>query len=224
MMRYTDFSWHDAVLMLQGLGVSVALFGATTLIGLVIGLAWATLRYYRVPVLAHLAALLAELLKNSPVLVQLFLVFFGLPVLLEMDLTPVQAALITLSGNTAAFIYVIAVAAIESVGRDQLETARVFGLSRWQTLRRVVAPQAAAFALGPLAGLLINQLQVTSLISVIGVVDLTKVGAILNLRTLKPFIVWSVIGLLYYLMARLIAAACARVETRLRAHREWKGL
>ena len=223
-MRYTDFTPHDLILLLQGLGVSVALFAATTAIGLVLGLAWALLRYYRTPLLSPLAALLAELLKNSPVLVQLFLVFFGLPVLLETELTPVQAALITLSGNTAAFIYVIAVSAIESVGRDQLEAARVFGLSRWQILRRIVAPQAAAFALGPMTGLLVNQLQVTSLISVIGVVDLTKVGAILNLRTLKPFIVWTVIGLLYYLMARLIAKACARVETRLRAHSEWKGL
>jgi glutamine transport system permease protein len=223
-MRDTAFTAHDLVLLLQGLGVSVALFAATTMIGLAIGLAWALLRWYRVPLLSHLAALLAELLKNSPVLVQLFLVFFGLPVLLETDLTPVEAALITLSGNTAAFIYVIAVSAIESVGREQLETARVFGLSRWQVLRRVVMPQAAAFALGPLTGLLVNQLQVTSLISVIGVVDLTKVGAILNLRTLQPFIVWTVIGVLYYLMARLIAVACARLETRLRAHREWKGL
>lgn len=223
-MRYGDFTPHDLLLLLQGLGVSVALFAATTAIGLLIGLGWAMLRYYRTPLLAPLAAAVAELLKNSPVLVQLFLVFFGLPVLLETDLTPVQAAFITLSGNTAAFIYVIAVSAIESVGRDQLETARVFGLSRWQTLRRVVAPQAAAFGLGPLAGLLVNQLQVTSLISVIGVVDLTKAGAILNLRTLKPFIVWTVIGLLYYLMARLIAATCARAETRLRAHSQWKGL
>jgi polar amino acid transport system permease protein len=223
-MRYTEFTPHDVLLLLQGLGVSVALFAAATVIGLTIGLAWALLRYYRVPLLAPCAAFVAELLKNSPVLVQLFLVFFGLPVLLETDLTPVQAALITLSGNTAAFIYVIAVSAIESVGRDQLETARVFGLSRWQTLRRIVAPQAAAFSLGPLAGLLVNQLQVTSLISVIGVVDLTKAGAILNLRTLKPFIVWTVIGLLYYLLARLIARACARAETRLRAHGQWKGL
>jgi len=223
-MQYTDFAPHDLILLLQGLGVSIALFAATTAIGLAIGLAWAMLRYYRTPLLSPLAALLAELLKNSPVLVQLFLVFFGLPVLLETELTPVQAALITLSGNTAAFIYVIAVSAIESVGRDQLETARVFGLRRWQILRRIVAPQAAAFALGPLTGLLVNQLQVTSLISVIGVVDLTKAGAILNLRTLKPFVVWTVIGLLYYLMARLIAKACARVETRLRAHSEWKGL
>jgi polar amino acid transport system permease protein len=223
-MRYADFTSFDLLLLLQGLGVSLALFAATTLIGTVIGLAWALLRYYRTPLLAPFVALVAELLKNSPVLVQLFLVFFGLPVLLETDLTPEQAALITLSANTAAFIYVIAVSAIESVGREQLETARVFGLSRWQTLRRIVAPQAAAFGLGPLAGLLVNQLQVTSLISVIGVIDLTKAGAILNQRTLKPFIVWTVIGLLYYLMARLIARTCARAETRLRAHSEWKGL
>jgi polar amino acid transport system permease protein len=223
-MRYAQFTPHDLLLLLQGLGVSVALFSVTTAIGVGLGLAWAMLRYYRTPLLAPFVAVLAELLKNSPVLVQLFLVFFGLPVLLETDLTPVQAALITLSANTAAFVYVIAVSAIESVGREQIETARVFGLSRWQTLRRVVAPQAAAFSLGPLTGLLVNQLQVTSLISVIGVIDLTKVGAILNLRTLKPFIVWTVIGLLYYLMARLIASACARIETRLRAHSQWKGL
>jgi polar amino acid transport system permease protein len=223
-MRYTDFTVHDILLLLQGEGVSVALFAATTAIGLMIGLTWAVLRYYRTPVLAPFFAAMAELLKNSPVLVQLFLVFFGLPVLLETDITPVQAAVITLSGNTAAFIYVIAVSAIESIGREQLETARVFGLSRWQILRKVVAPQAAAFGLGPLTGLLVNQLQVTSLISVIGVLDLTKVGAILNLRTLKPFIVWTVVGLLYYLMAKLIATTCARLETRLRAHSQWKGL
>ncbi len=223
-MRYTDFTPNDILLLLQGLGVSAALFAVTTVIGLLIGLSWAVPRYYRVPLLAPLFAAVAELLKNSPVLVQLFLVFFGLPVLLETDVTPVQAAVITLSGNTAAFIYIIAVSAIESVGREQLETARVFGLSRWQTLRRVVAPQAAAFGLGPLTGLLVNQLQVTSLISVVGVLDLTRMGAILNLRTLKPFIVWTIVGLLYYLMAKLIAKTCVRLETRLRAHTAWKGL
>jgi polar amino acid transport system permease protein len=143
-MRYTDFTHHDLILLLQGLGVSVALFAATTVIGLAIGLAWALLRYYRTPLLSPLSALLAELLKNSPVLVQLFLVFFGLPVLLQTDLTPVEAALITLSGNTAAFVYVIAVSAIESVGREQLETARVFGLSRWPREWTLLRPARCA--------------------------------------------------------------------------------
>ena len=223
-MRYGDFTPFDIVLLLQGLGVSLALFVSTTLIGLVIGTAWAVIRFYRVPVLMQVVTFVAELLKNSPVLVQLFLVFFGLPAFLKINVTPTEAAVITLSGNSAAFIYVIAVSAIESVGRDQIEAARVFGLTRWQILRRVIAPQAAAFAIGPLTGLLVNQLQVTSLISVIGVMDLTKVGNILNLRTLKPFIVWTAVGLLYYLTAKLVAYAGGRFEKRLRAHTAWKGL
>ncbi len=223
-MLYGDFTPYDLVLLLQGLGVSLALFVTTTLLGLVIGVFWAVIRFYRVPVLSRIVALVAELLKNSPVLVQLFLVFFGLPAFLKINVTPTEAAVITLSGNSAAFIYVIAVSAIESVGRDQIEAARVFGLSRWQILRRVIAPQAAAFAIGPLTGLLVNQLQVTSLISVIGVMDLTKVGNILNLRTLKPFVVWTVVGVLYYLTAKLVAYAGSRFEQRLRAHTKWKGL
>lgn len=223
-MRYGDFTPFDIILLLQGLGVSLALFASTTLIGLLIGTLWAVIRFYRVPALMQVVTFVAELLKNSPVLVQLFLVFFGLPAFLKINVTPVEAAVITLSGNSAAFIYVIAVSAIESVGRDQIEAARVFGLTRWQILRRVIAPQAAAFAIGPLTGLLVNQLQVTSLISVIGVMDLTKVGNILNLRTLKPFVVWAVVGALYYLTAKLIADAGGRFEKRLRAHTAWRGL
>ncbi|MGO4354824.1 amino acid ABC transporter permease [Rhizobium sp. RAF36] len=223
-MRYTDFTSYDFVLLAQGLGVSVALFFGTSLIGLLIGILWAVVRFYRVPVLLQIVTFVSELLKNSPVLVQLFLVFFGLPALFHIRITPVTAATITLSANTAAFVYVIAVSAIESIGRDQIEAARVFGLTRWQVLRHVVAPQAMAFAIGPLIALLVNQLQVTSLISVIGVVDLTKIGNILNLRTLKPFIVWTAVGLLYYATAKLVALLGTRFENRLRAHSAWRGL
>jgi len=223
-MRFAAFTWYDLVLLAQGLGVSLGLFLVTSLLGLALGTLWAVIRYYRVPGLTPLVAFVAELLKNSPVLVQLFLVFFGFPAFFKLNVTPVEAAVITLTGNTAAFIYVIAVAAIDSIGRDQIEAARVFGLTRWQVLRRVIAPQAAAFAIGPLIGLLVNQLQVTSLISVIGVLDLTKIGAILNLRTLKPFIVWTAVGLLYYLAAKLVARIGWRLERRLSRYSAWRGL
>jgi His/Glu/Gln/Arg/opine family amino acid ABC transporter permease subunit len=223
-MRYADFTPYDLVLLAQGLGVSLGLFVVTSLLGLVLGTLWGVIRYYRVPVLTPAIAFVAELLKNSPVLVQLFLVFFGFPAFFKLNVTPVEAAIITLTGNTAAFIYVIAVAAIESIGRDQIEAARVSGLTRWQVLRHVIAPQAAAFAIGPLIGLLVNQLQVTSLISVIGVMDLTKIGAILNLRTLKPFIVWTVVGLLYYFAAKLLAWVGWKLERRLSRHSAWRGL
>ena len=91
-------------------------------------------------------------------------------------------------------------------------------------LRFVISPQAAAFSIGPLTALLVNQLQVTSLISVIGVMDLAKIGANLNMRTLKPFIVWTVVGILYYLSAKLVATLGARLEKRLRAHSAFRGL
>jgi His/Glu/Gln/Arg/opine family amino acid ABC transporter permease subunit len=223
-MRYSQFTPYDLVLLLHGLGVTIGIFLLTSLIGIVIGLVWAVLRFYRIPVLTPAITFLSEVLKNSPVLVQLFLVFFGFPAFFRLNVTPVEAATITLSANTAAFVYVIAVAAIESVGRDQVEAARVFGLSRWQVMRHIIASQAAAFAAGPLVALMVNQLQVTSLISVIGVMDLAKIGANLNLRTLKPFIVWTVVGILYYLAAKLVAAIGARFEKRLRAYSTFRGL
>ncbi|MBN9348502.1 MAG: amino acid ABC transporter permease [Devosia sp.] len=223
-MRYTEFTPFDLWLLTQGLGVTIGLFLATSLLGVLIGVVWGVIRFYRVPVLTQLITFVSEILKNSPVLVQLFLVFFGFPGLLKMNVTPVTAALITLSANTAAFVYVIAVSAIESIGRDQIEAARVFGLTRWQVLRHVIAPQAAAFSIGPLTALLVNQLQVTSLISVIGVMDLAKIGANLNLRTLKPFIVWTAVGILYYLAAKLVAMLGSALEKRLRAHSAFRGL
>ena len=223
-MRYTEFTPFDLWLLAQGLGVTLGLFLATSLIGVFVGVLWGVVRFYRVPVLTQVITFVSEILKNSPVLVQLFLVFFGFPAFFRVNVTPVDAAVITLSANTAAFVYVIAVSSIESIGRDQIEAARVFGLTRWQVLRHVIAPQALAFSIGPLTALLVNQLQVTSLISVIGVMDLSKIGANLNLRTLKPFIVWTVVGILYYLSAKIVATIGAKLEKRLRAHSAFRGL
>ena len=223
-MRYTEFTPFDLWLLAQGLGVTVALFLVTSAIGLLVGTLWGVIRFYRVPVLTQVITFIAEILKNSPVLGQLFLVFFGFPAFFKVNVTPVDAAVITLSANTAAFVYVIAVSSIESIGRDQIEAARVFGMTRWQVLRHVIAPQAMAFSIGPLTALLVNQLQVTSLISVIGVMDLAKIGATLNLRTLKPFIVWTAVGILYYLAAKLVATLGAKLEKRLRAHSAFRGL
>ena len=223
-MRYTDFTPFDLVLLAQGLGVTIGLFLVTSLIGVVIGIAFSVVRFYRIPVLMQVVTFITELLKNSPVLVQLFLVFFGFPAFFHVNVTPVTAAVITLSANTAAFVYVIAVSSIESIGRDQVEAARVFGLSRWQVLRFVIAPQAWAFSIGPLTALMVNQMQVTSLISVIGVMDLSKIGANLNLRTLQPFVVWTAVGILYYLVAKLIAVLGGRLEKRLRAYSAFRGL
>lgn len=223
-MRYADFTPYDLVLLAQGLGVTVGLFTLTTLVGLLIAALFTLVDYYRVPVLRQVIVTISEALKNSPVLVQLFLVFFGVPAFFHINMTPFVAASLTISLNTAAFAFVIFRSGIDAVEAEQVAAAKVYGHSRWQILRFVLLPQAAAFSIGPLVGLLVNQLQVTSLISVIGVFDLTKIGNILNLRTLEPFIVWTVVGLLYYALAKLLASVGARIEKRLRRSVVWEGI
>ncbi len=95
-----------------------------------------------------------------------------------MDMSAELAATITLTGNTAAFVSVIIVTAMAAVDKGQIEAARSFGISEMVILKKIITPQALLVAIAPLVGLAVNQLQVTSLVSVIGVMDITKVGAI----------------------------------------------
>ena len=220
-MGYGDdgFSVYDIQLWAEGLGVSLWIFVVSTIVGLALGCFIGLIRYYRVPVFAQLLMVISEFLKNSPVLVQLFLVYFGIPALFAIDMSPSQAAIITLSGNTAAFIAVIVISSIEAVDKRQLEAARSFAFSEAQIMRRIIFPQSLSLAMPMLVSLAINQLQVTSLISVIGVVDLTRVGDIINQRTFEPFIVWPVIGLTYFILAKTIAMVGGRLERRFSAYR-----
>jgi glutamine transport system permease protein len=134
----------------------------------------------------------------------------------EVILTPFEAAAIVLSANTTAFIAVICVSSLESVDQAQVATARTFAMKETDILINVLFPQALAVAAPMVVGILVNQIQVTSLISVIGVIDLTQVGHILNQRTFEPFIVWPVIGITYFVLSGAISYAGSRIETRFR--------
>ncbi|WP_428774562.1 amino acid ABC transporter permease [Vibrio sp.] len=223
-MSNNEFVPYDLIVLLSGIGVSLQVFLISSLIGAVIGTMLALTRHYRLAGLGPLATFVGEFLKNSPVLVQLFLIYFGLPIFLGVDMTATEAAIITLSGNTAAFVSVIVVSALASIDKGQIEAARAFGLSERKILAKIITPQALLVAIAPLVGLAVNQLQVTSLVSVIGVMDITKVGQILNQRTWQPFVVWPVIGASYFILSWLLAKGGQRLETRLKKHQDWAGI
>ncbi|MDG1995411.1 MAG: amino acid ABC transporter permease [Emcibacteraceae bacterium] len=220
-MGYVDegFSIYDLSLWAEGLGVSLWIFIVSSIIGIFLGVSIGLIRYYRVPLIGKTLMVISEFLKNSPVLVQLFLIYFGIPALFAIDMTPNQAAIITLSGNTAAFIAVIAISSIQAIDKRQLEAARSFALSEVVILKWIIFPQSLAIAMPMLVSLAINQLQVTSLISVIGVIDLTRVGDIVTQRTFEPFIVWPIIGATYFVLAKIIAIFGSRLEKKYSAYR-----
>ncbi len=215
MYKYTALTWNDATLLLNGLGITLIVFALSFVFGTLIGFALAMIRERRVPAISQLAIIYVELFRNSPLLVQLFLIFFGLPSVLGVNLTPMTAGLITLSINTGAFMAVIIQAAIEEVPRGQWEASRAFGLSYWQTMGYVVLPQAVRAMIPPTVSLAVGQLQVSSLISIIGVTDFTKVGNILNLRTQAPYLIWSIVGIGYFVISKPLSMLADWTEAKL---------
>lgn len=216
-----DFSIADLYLLLRGLQWTLLVWSASMVIGIGLGFVLALVRHARVPVLAQLVVVFVETFRNSPLLVQLFLVFYGLPMVTPFTPGPAEAAIFTLSINTAAFTVVNLVAALDAIPRGQWQAASSFGLSYRQTMLHVVLPQAIRTAIPPTMNLAISQLQTTSLVSIIGVTDLTRSGLVLYTRTLKPFIIWPIIGLVYFLLAKVLSLLAARVERRLQAKNTW---
>lgn len=212
----STFSHYDVLLWLTGLKSTLLMFFLSSFLGCLFGTIFGLIRYYRVAVLAPVVFSIGEVLKNSPVIVQLFLIYFGVPMYFELILSPFEAAAIVLSVNTAAFIAVICVSSLEAVDKEQVATARTFAMKEIDILLNVLFPQALVVAAPMVVGILVNQIQVTSLISVIGVIDLTQVGHILNQRTFEPFIIWPVIGITYFVLSGTISYMGTRVEKKFR--------
>ena len=194
LFQYTELTRYDALLLIQGLGWTLLLFTVSMTGGILIGALGAVAQHARVPILSQLISTYVEVFRNSPVLVQMFLAYYGLPVLAQIRLSPLTAALLTLTINTGAFMTVIIRSGLDAIPGGQWQAGLAYGLNYRQIMRHVIMPQAIRMILPPTVSLAVGQLQVTSLVSLINVVDLTKAGSILNTRTLRPFTVWPIIG------------------------------
>lgn len=217
----TDFTVADIFLVLRGLQWTMLVWSSSMVMGILLGFGLSLIRHARIPVLEQIVIAFVEIFRNSPLLVQLFLVYYGLPLVTPFSPGPAEAAIFTMTINTAAFTVVNMVAALDAVPRGQWQAANSFGLSYVQTMRYVVLPQAIRTVIPPTMNLAISQLQTTSLVSIIGVADLTRVGNMLYVRTLKPFIIWPVIGLIYFVIAKILSLIAARIEARVRSKVTW---
>jgi polar amino acid transport system permease protein len=206
---------YDAVLFLQGLGNTVALcllgLGLGTLIALFVGLARAShFHWFSWP-----AGLYIEVIRDSPLLMQLYLVFFALP-LLGLDVPIFAAGVATLMINASAFMAEIVRAGIQSVGKDQWDAARGLGMGYPQVMRWVVMPQAVRVMIPPGVGLLIGLIKDSSVISVISYLELTRVGQILTEKTFLSFQVFGIVAGLYFVVCYPLSRLALHVERRLK--------
>lgn len=187
--------------------------------GGVIGAIVALARISSMRPLRWLAIVYIRLLQGTPLLLQLFLVFFGGD-LLGIGLGPYVSAILGLSLNAGAFLGEIWRGALQAVPSGQSEAARALGLGYRARMLRVVGPQALKIAIPPTVGFLVNLVKSTSLAAIIGFVELTRAGQMINNATFQPFKIFGIVAGLYFLLCWPLTIVSRRLEARLAvAHR-----
>ncbi|MBC3946464.1 amino acid ABC transporter permease [Erwinia persicina] len=157
-----------------------------------------------------------ELFQGTPLLMQLFLAFFGVA-LFGLDVSPWTAASLALTFYTSAFLLDIWHGSIKALPKGQWEACRCLGLSFGQTLWRVVLPQALRVGIAPTVGFAVQVVKGTALASIIGFIELTKAGTILNNVTYQPFKVFGLVALGYFLMCYPLSRYSQYLEKKFNA-------
>jgi len=154
-----------------------------------------------------------KLFQGTPLLLQLFLVFFGASVL-GFNINPWIAAAIGLRLHAMAYLGDIWRGCIEAVPKGQWEASRALGLTYGPMMNHVVLPQAVKIALPPTVGFLVQLIKLTSVTAIIGFIELTRTGQIINNVTFKPFLVFSVVAGIYFILCWPLSYLSARLERR----------
>jgi polar amino acid transport system permease protein len=199
--------------LLQGaawtVGLSLIAFAGGGLLGLVVALC----RVSPVKAVRIVTAGYVQLVQGTPLLVILFMTFFGLPAL-GLKISPLTAAGVSLTVYVAAYLGEIWRGCIQSVPRAQWEAAECLALTRTQRMRMVVLPQAIRIATPPTVGFMVQIVKNTSLASVVGFVELARSGQIINNSVFEPFLVYVIIAVIYFAMCYPLSRWSQRLERR----------
>ncbi len=179
--------------------------------GGVVGLALLFARVSKIPWLETATRYYIEFFQGTPLLMQLFLFFFGVA-LLGIEVSPWLAASLALTLWTSAFLTEIWRGCVESLPKGQWEAGDSLALSYIEQMRYVILPQALRIAIPPTVGFSVQVIKGTALASIIGFVDLTKAGTMLNNATFRPFLVYSLVALIYFALCFPLSWYAHRLE------------
>jgi L-cystine transport system permease protein len=210
--------------LLSYLHITIWILIASLVIGSTLGLFIALPRIYKVPVLSQIAAVYISFMRGTPILIQLFLVFYGIPALLQLihidvsRMAPLVFVIITYSLSTAASFSEMMRGAINSVDKGQTEAAYSIGMSGKQTFTRIVLPQALVVAFPNFGNLVIGSLKDTSLAFTIGVMDMMGRGDTIIAATAHAVEVYIALAIIYYFVAIILEKFFVESEQKLQKH------
>jgi polar amino acid transport system permease protein len=210
-----DFSlWDIARNLLLAARWTVLLSLIAFIGGGLVGLALLVARIARLPGAEPLVAGYVQLFQGTPLLMQLFLAYFGLA-LFGVNVSPWVAAALALTLYSSAFLTEIWRGCVNAVPKGQWEASSALALSLREQLRHVIGPQALRIAVPPTVGFLVQVVKGTALASVIGFIELTKAGTMISNATFQPFKVYALVALMYFALCYPISAWSLRLERKL---------
>jgi polar amino acid transport system permease protein len=211
-----DFTlWQILGLLLSATRWTLSLTLIAFVCGGLVGMLITVLRIAPFKPLNRLAMGYIQLFQSTPLLMQLFLAFFGLPILFGVELSAWAAATIALTGFASAFLAEIWRGCLQSIAVGQWETAKALGLRFIPTLALIIVPQAVRLAIPPTVGFSVQVVKGTALASIIGFIELTKTGVSLNNVTFRPFLVFSLLSFIYFSICFPLSWLSRRLERRL---------
>jgi len=207
------FGWPEFLFILEAARWTIALSLIAFVGGAIGGLAVALARTSGSRALQTLSSGFVQIFQGTPLLLQLFLIFFGAPVI-GIDINPWLAAGAALILNTSAFLGEIWRGTIQAVPVGQWEAAEALGLHYVARMRDVILPQAFKIALPPTVGYMVQVIKGTSLAAIIGFAEVTRAGQIINNATFQPLVVFSVVAAIYFVLCWPLSLLAARMERR----------
>ncbi len=217
-MEWLELAMTAVPVLMTGVGYTLLFAVSAMVLGLTLGFAVALVRIAQVPLLSQVAALYVSLMRGTPLLVQIFVIYYGLPSV-GIEFEPVTAGILALTLNVAAYLSESLRGAMAGVERGQWDAALSLGLGWWPAVRFVIAPQAVRLAVPSLANSLISLIKDTSLVSVITVSELMMVTKDLIAQTFQPLPLYLMAAAIYWVLSALFEQVQQRVERHFgRAH------
>jgi His/Glu/Gln/Arg/opine family amino acid ABC transporter permease subunit len=207
-------------LLLRGVVVTIQTTILALVIAVFLGLFVCLLGLSRIKALSLIARFYIWVIRGTPLLVQTFFIYFGIPQLIQswglsFRLSPLAAGIITLSLNAGAYIAEIFRGGIMAVDPGQMEAARSLGLSHYRAMFKIILPQAVRVSIPSLVNQFIISLKDTSIISIISLGEIVYEAKIYIGRTMQSFAVWTIVGLVYLVIITVLSQISQYVEKRM---------
>ncbi|MDO4458903.1 MAG: amino acid ABC transporter permease [Clostridia bacterium] len=204
-------------ILMAGIKVTIPLTVISFVLALFISVVVAMIQYADVPVLKHICRFYIWLIRGTPMLVQLFVVFYGLPGV-GISLEAFPAAILVLAFNEGAYMAESVRGALESVPVGQLEAGECVGLSYFQIMYRIVLPQAFRVAFPALSNSLISMVKGTSLVTTVTITEMLQTAKIINSRYYQPMGLYCEVALVYLMFCSVLTLLQRVVEKKLNSY------